>query len=450
MGAVLCLTGFLASFLLGRHSLAAGLGSVLTTGYFYGILRANFPDSATYFLFDASVIGLYLSFLNGLPAAARNPALRPLQTWLIVLVGWSVLMFMVPLQHPLIQLVGLRGNAFLLPFLLIGGWLGHGEARRLTLWLAALNHVALAFAVAEFVLGVPAFYPRNAVTELIYRSNDVAGYTALRIPACFTNAHGFGGTMLATLPWLVGLWLQPRVPSWQRVLVASAIMAAMVGIFMCAARMFVVHLAVLIVVTTLSGKLRGAGWVAWLMLLGGVGYIITSAERFQRFMSLENTELLMTRLEGSVNMSFFELLVAYPIGNGMGAGGTSVPFFLQHLLRDPVALENEYSRILLEQGVPGLLIWLAFILWVVSRRPRVGADPWSFGKLLLWIVCLLNLASALLGIGLMTAIPQSPLFFVALGYAVAPSAPPRRRRPVRRMRAAPALGAVPGTIAAEV
>jgi hypothetical protein len=357
-------------------------------------------------------------------------------------------MFLLPIQHPLIQLVGLRGNMFLLPFLVIGAWLGRADARRLTLWLAVLNHVALAFAVAEYIRGVPAFYPRNAVTELIYRSNDVAGYTALRIPACFANAHCFGGTMLMTFPWLIGVWLQPRLPAWQRVLVASGIMAAMVGVFMCAARLFVVQLAVLVVVISVSGKLRGGAAVAWLLLLGGVVYIISGEERFQRFTSLQRTQEVMTRIEGSVNMNFLELLATYPIGNGMGAGGTSIPFFLQHLLRDPVTLENEYSRILLEQGVPGLLLWVAFIVWIVRQCPRVDADPWSFGKRLLWILCLMSFATGILGIGLMTAIPQSPLFFAALGYAVAPRSEAPRPRRLRR-RASVEVPQTPSPVAAQ-
>src|SRR5262249_4845856 len=162
---------------------------------------------------------------------------------------------------------------------------------------------ALAFAVAEYWRGVELFFPRNAVTELIYRSNDVAGYTALRIPACFSNAHCYGGTMLMTIPWLVGAWLEKRLPAWQRVLVAGGILAAMVGIFMCPARLFAVQLALLVVVTTLSGRLRGGAAIAWLGLLGGVVFIISGEERFQRFMSLQDTEQVMIRLEGSVNMS---------------------------------------------------------------------------------------------------------------------------------------------------
>ena len=86
--------------------------------------------------------------------------------------------------------------------LLAGGWLQAADAGRLAVWLAVLNLVALGFGAAEYFLGVPTFYPANAVTEIIYRSNDVANYTAYRIPACFAHAAPYGSTMLVTVPWL--------------------------------------------------------------------------------------------------------------------------------------------------------------------------------------------------------------------------------------------------------
>src|SRR5262249_6717207 len=143
-----------------------------------------------------AVLGFYFSRFGVRLPLATATRIRPLQSWVIVLIVWSGIMFLLPLQHPLIQLVGLRGNAFLLPFLLIGGQLQTEEVRRLSVWLAALNLVALGFATAQFFLGVPMFFPVNAVTEIIYKSNDVADYTAYRIPATFANAHAYAGAMI--------------------------------------------------------------------------------------------------------------------------------------------------------------------------------------------------------------------------------------------------------------
>jgi hypothetical protein len=416
MGLVICNLGFVLALLTARRSLTAGLGSVLTVGYLYGILRANFLDTYAPFLFDAPVLGFYLGVLLRPPPASVQARAAALRYWLLVLAGWTAVMFSLPLQHPLIQLVGLRGNAFLLPFLLVGGWLQGADAGRLSVWLAALNVLAVGFAVAEFVVGVPAFYPQNGVTELIYNSNDVAGYTALRIPATFANAHAYAGTMVSSIPWLVGALVQRGRRWWARGLLLVGIAAALLGVFFTATRVGIVLLCVLVLVTTVSGRLRGASWLGWIVMLAGVAYFVSAEERMQRFLTLFNTEEVLERVEGSVNLSFLELLSRYPMGNGLGAGGTSIPFFLQGLITNPVGLENEYSRILLEQGVVGLALWGAFIAWIFTRPTPPRGAPWWLGWRLLWYAAAGNFALAVLGTGLMTAIPMTVLLFLSLGF----------------------------------
>jgi hypothetical protein len=428
MALSLCIVGFLASFVLGRRSLSAGLGAVLTMGYLYGILRANYLDSFSHFIFDCAVLGFYLSLLGrDLPVAAA----RPLQMWVATLVGWAVVMFLVPLQHPVIQLVGLRGNAFLLPFLLIGGLLQSRDLNGLVLWLAGLNLLALAFAGAEWVLGVPAFFPMNAVTDIIYRSNDVAGYTALRIPACFVTAHAYAGAMVNTIPWLVGGLVQPGLAFWRRGVIGSGIAAAVLGIFLTATRVTVVLLFVLLLVATFSSQLRGLYRLSWVLILAGIAYLISSEERLQRFLTLGETDKVWVRIEGSVNLSFWELLATYPMGNGLGAGGTSIPFFLQHLIANPIGMENEYCRILLEEGVVGLVLWAAFIVWALTRPCPARSHPWFLGWRLLWWTCLGCFLLGVLGTGLMTAIPQTAIMFLSVGF-LAVRQPAARRVPAKR------------------
>jgi hypothetical protein len=416
MGLLLCSAAFVLCFLLGRRSVVLGLGGVLTAGYFYGILRANYLDSFTYFLFDAAVIGFYLALLSRRRALAVKARVRELERWLWLLLGWAAVMFLIPIQHPLIQLVGLRGNALLLPFLLVGGWLERRDADRLALWLAILNLIAFAFALGEYWKGVPAFYPQNAVTSIIYISNDVAGYTAHRIPACFANAHSYGGTMVMTLPWLAGAWMQPGRRLAHNLLLVSGIVAALVGTFMCAARLHVVILVVLITLTLLSSKMRWYYWAGWILIIVGIAYVVSGEERMQRFTTLQDTDSVVERIQGSVNKSFTELIVSYPMGNGLGGGGTSIPYFLQSWVRDPVGLENEYSRILLELGVPGLCLWLGFIGWLVLKWPARSRDPWLLGRRLMWYAALASFATGLIGTGLLTSIPQTVLLLIGVGF----------------------------------
>ncbi|HLL45479.1 MAG TPA: hypothetical protein VK399_02175 [Longimicrobiaceae bacterium] len=45
MALLVCGIAFVAAFVAGRRSLVAGIGAVLTVGYFYGILRANLAST---------------------------------------------------------------------------------------------------------------------------------------------------------------------------------------------------------------------------------------------------------------------------------------------------------------------------------------------------------------------------------------------------------------------
>jgi hypothetical protein len=419
MGLVLCLVAFVTSFWLGCRSLVTGLGAVLTVGYLYGILRARYLDGFSHFLFDSAVLGFYLSLLGQPSGPAHQRRTASLKLWTLLLIGWPVVLFLVPMQHPLVQLVGLRGNAFLLPFLLIGAGLGPGQLYRLALWLAVLNLIAFGFAAVEYIVGVELFFPRNPVTEIIYLSRDVAGYTAYRIPACFVNAHAYGGTMVMTLPWLVGAWTERHRTAWHGPALVAALAVSLLGAFLAAARIHIVVLFLLLVVITGSGRLKGLLWSGWLLLLGGIGYLVASEERLQRFLTLRDTDYVANRIVGSVNLTFWDLVLNYPLGNGLGGGGTSIPHFLKDLIIRPVAMENEYARILLEQGLPGLCLWAAFLFWVFTRPTGPGHEAWSLGRRLLWFTCAAYFASGLLGTGLLTSVPHTLLLLVGMGWVAA-------------------------------
>jgi hypothetical protein len=424
---ILLVLAFGAAFFATFVSRIAGLGVVLTVGYFYGIVRANIPEGISHFLFDAAVVGYYTALVGGCwPKTPESPSQKVLRQWFLALVGWTVVMFLIPMQHFLIQLVGLRANCFLLPFLLVGSRLESRETERLALWLAVLNLVAIGFAIAEYAMGVPAFYPENSVTRIIYDSHVTGG---LRIPATFANAHSFGGTMVATLPWLLAVWVQKQQSLRFRIVLMAAILAAIVGVFMSSTRTSVISLALIILLATLSGKMPPIFQIVWILLLGGAAYIVFNDDRLQRFMTLFDTEQVVERINGSVNASLIELICNYPLGNGIGAGGTSLPYFLTYLVQNPIVLESEYARIVLELGIPGLLLWTAFIGWFAYNRPRDAQDRWLFCRQLLWAATLFQFLNGFLGIGMFTAVPQSALCFLGIGFAMTrPAAKPSRRK----------------------
>jgi hypothetical protein len=433
----ICVVAFVACYWAGRRSLGQGLVALLVFGYFYGILRANLLTTFSHFIFDAGMLGLYLAFLLRPKDPGYKPSSPALKWWCVLLIGWPCLLLLMPFQPFLVSLVGLRGSVFFLPLLLIGCRLKSKDLVELSTGLAILDLVALGFAVAEYRLGVPRFFPLSPVTEIIYNSKDVAG-GFFRIPATFTSAHAFGGMMADTVPFLMGLWTGPHKRAL-RMLGLVTIPAALLGVLMSATRLnFVVAcmmVGFVIFTTRLNSKYR-IGFILVIAILAGSAL---SNERFQRFKSLNDTDYVTERVAGSVNRGFFEILEEYPMGNGLGGGGTSIPYFLQGQVRNPIGMENEYARILSEQGIIGLLLWVAFLAWFFYRAPiafKIG--PWSTTRRLVWCLGAFGFATAWIGNGLLTSIPGTLLLILNAGWASmpqlrdAPDPVDRARLPVRR------------------
>lgn len=402
-----------------NRSLRYGLLAVMAIGYLYGILRANFPDTSTYVTFDMAVLGLYIGQLWRPLTPERRRHAHDLRLWLVALITWPVLLFfLTPADTPLVELVGLRANTFLLPFLLLGARLDDDDMFWLALAFAALNLAVVGVGIAEFFLGIEPFYPRNDVTDIIYRSKDLVGWTAHRIPATFSSAHAFAGTLVMSLPVLIGAWVQTsRKVRWHRNLLGLAIAASLLGVFMAAARTHMITASILVAIVTFSGQLRGEQWVRWIVALCLVGYVISGEERLQRFTTLQDTEFIAERWTGSVNEGFFEAIKAYPMGNGLAGGGTSVPYFLRGQ-QSPLIMENEYARIGIEQGLPGLTLWVVFLLWTFLRWPRRRNEDWALGRVIAWIACALFFLTGLTGVGLMSSVPQTVLMLTLMGWFV--------------------------------
>ena len=416
----LCLAAFLLCVQAGRRSLVAGLCALLTIGYAYGIVRANLPDGFSHLIFDAGVLGLYAVQLTKPQPRWQFLRSTDVRGWVTLLMAWPVVLFAMPWQDPLIQLVGLRGSIFLLPFIVFGARLTGDDVYKLALWLSVLNILAALFGGVQFFVGVEPFFPRNAVTDTIYRSKDLADYTAYRIPSSFSSAHAYAGTMVMAIAVIGGAWVQGHHGRWQGRLMGAALLLSMLGIFMSATRLNALMLFALIVTTVFTGRLPGTYRFRWVVLLLALGYLVGGDERLQRFRTLQDPAFLAERIAGSVNLSFVELLQRYPLGNGLGGGGTSVPYFLQHRIRNVVVMENEYARILLELGVPGLLLWIIFIGWVFTRGRIHAADMFFFGRRLAFVACACAFGTGLIGLGLFTSVPMTPLVLLLTGWIVVP------------------------------
>lgn len=418
IGIVLCLLAFAASWIAARRSLVSGLIAVLAVGYGYGIVRSNWNQTATYFLFDAALVGFYPSALLRSLTPIQRRKIESLTPWLLALIGLPTLLLFVPEQPFLVRLVGWRAATFFLPCLLIGAMLEPEQMDTLALALAALNLVALGFALLEMVFGVDRFYPLNAATILIY-SSSVGDAGALRIPGTFSSSGAYGVTLLATLPLLVGAWAQPRKPSWQRSLLIAGIAAAVLGVFMCASRSNALILIGLALILVVSGKLEVKNWIMWLGLAVAIGWVVVRQPLMQRVFTVRS-HTVVQRVGWSVNQNLFETVEKYPLGNGLGGGGTNLPYFLQGEIVNPVHLENEYATLALEQGLPGLFLWLAFIGWIFTRGGPHPLERWYLGRWLARLTIATWLAGGVIGTGMLNDIPATVISLAEVGWIVAP------------------------------
>ena len=430
-----CVAAFAVTWWLGRRSLWQGIAAALTVGYSYGIVRANLTG-ATHLLFDASVAGLFAAQLWRVLNAPDRPGFYALKCWTLALIAWPTVLFFFPPGDVLVELVGWRANVFLLPCLLIGTQLDDESVYQVGFVMGVLNLVAGIFAALEFTFGIRMFFPYSEITDVLYQSrlNDTE-FIGMRIPATFVNAHAYAGTLVMTLPFVFGAWMQTRI-RWHKHLLTVALGASLLGVFMAGARTPMIVLALLIVLVTLSGRLRGYAWVSWAGVMMVVAWIVSNDPRLQRFVTLQDTQFLTERWSSSVNRNFFDLMDASPFGRGLAGGGTSIPYFLQDRFAANFVMENEFARIVLEQGIPGLVLWVLFILWVLARGRSPRTDPWQLSRHLVLATAGAYFVFALTGIGLLTSVPQSMVLLLSVGWiSVRRPIPLRNVLPARLRRA---------------
>jgi hypothetical protein len=435
---LLCIIVGIAAFFAGRRSLAGGILVVITAGYFYGIVRANLASTFSHFIFDVALIGLYASQFLSRRNKQATPNHSGLNLWMFILMGWPLLMILLPFQPLLVSIVGLRGNMFFLPAVFLGTRLRDEDLRRLALGLSILNLIALCFGVAETIKGIEPFFPYGPMTVTMYNSIDSSG--ASRIPALFQNAHTYAGVMVMTVPILFGAWTLSTVAKWRRIILLMGMAAAFIGVLMAATRQGMIMAGVLVVIASVSGKLGPLKRVVWAMAIIAVVWAAMHNERWQRYKELD-TDTVQDRVAGSVNRTFWEVLVDYPMGNGLGGGGTSIPYFLASQVNRPVEVESEYGRILLEQGVVGLLLWIGFVVWFVFNRSWIVKDEWLTGRRMAWYLCILTFLIGAIGIGMLSSIPNTFMFLLCVGWtAVRPV-----RMPAKPQSQVAPQGAVPAT-----
>jgi len=416
MGLLILASAFLITFLLARRSVGLGMSCVCWIGGVFGIVRANNLDTLTYFMFDASIVAIYLALLPNI----KTPTLQisKVRKLTLAIILWPIvylgLGFLFP-QHPLIQLLGLRAAIWFVPFVLIGTQMTRRDIVILTWAIAGLNIFAFIFALAEYSLGVQTFYPRNSVTEIIYNSNDVAGFTELRIPATFSSSAAYGGYLVAGFPLIISRFAQRGIKIGERLLLILALLAAMLGVFICASRSPVIGLTAMLIGAGFFLRHRPEIVLAMVLVVAFVVYQVAADERLQRVSSLADTEATTDRVQMSANVGILGVVADYPLGVGLGgAYGTSIPSFLSEYSIAQVGAENELSRIALEQSFVGIALWLAFVVWIVrfrfTHRNNLILRMATLYIAYSWLFCFI-------GTGLLVGIPVTAMLLCYMGFA---------------------------------
>jgi hypothetical protein len=416
-GAAYCFLGFLFAFVGTRRSLGRGLAVVFFSGYIYGLLRARFVDGLTHFGFDAAILGVYFGRLSLGGSSELESRDRAATAWSWVLIAWPVIVMgysqAFESQPLAIQLVGLRPMLIFVPMLVVGTRLTREDFDYLAVHVAWMNIAVFAVGLFEFVFGVERIIPHNQMTEIVYQSNDIiaGGEAYKRIPATFIHAHVYGFMMLTSIPFVAhGLESERR----ERLICAGGIGAAILGIFMCGARMPVVFVGISTIYVLVSLRVRTSTWFAFLAAGAlGIAAAMTN-ERLQRFETLADTDMVQLRIRSSVNTDFFDLCAQYPLGNGLGRGwGTAIPYFMANQALPQVGTENEFGRIVIDTGIPGLMLWLVFFGWATVQKDHSESSP--IMKMFAWPLTTLVFVGASLGVGMFTAIPVSPILMLLIG-----------------------------------
>jgi hypothetical protein len=400
-----------------RKSVADGLGLLLLIGSLYGIARCRIFDGFSHFLFDTSVLGVYLGAYPRLASAKTDVALR-LKKWILALAVLPALLILLSpfmdAQPVLIQTLALRPILLFLPLLLLGASMAPAEMKRFAGWAVAVSIGTGFVALAEYVYGVEPFFPVNAASRIIYMSSVTGDARAVRIPATFSSAHAYGGTMVGLVPVLVLLLDSER--SVVRALTMSALCAAALGVFACAGRLPFIGLLLVFAVVVLRGvRRRGmrAGAVAVIALLA---IMVPREDRLQRFETLSDSEYVSSRVEISINAGLVDTIVEEPLGRGLGSAvGTSIPYFLADEAKPQVGLESEFARIGIEQGLAGLVLWLAFAGSLLLRNPKSLTRFGGAADVGMWVFCIFTWASGWIGVGFLSAVPGTMLLMVYMG-----------------------------------
>jgi hypothetical protein len=333
----------------------------------------------------------------------------------------------------------LRQHLEFVPLFFFGYFVLRSE-RRLTVLLILLIIVAAANGVVELIQTrltpeqLATWGPGYSNLELGNGSNVArvfytASGQALVRPTGLGGSDGFGGLVgLVAVPGAIALFSNARRSIKLGWMLVPATLLTVVGIVTSQTRLAVVGSVIAtfaFLALTLTSR-RGLVALLLTALVGLVGYVVISSfvsSNANRYSSISPTKILgtaVTARQGTISL-IPQYLEDYPLGAGIGsvgpAGGVTIG---GSTAGNGLNGESEFTFLIVETGIPGLLAMLAFAIATigVGLTLRSVADPGLQRCLMALIAVLISLLAAWIFTPATADSPSSPFMWLAAGCLV--------------------------------
>lgn len=183
----------------------------------------------------------------------------------------------------------------------------------------------------------------------------------------YFHPNSFSGTQLGTLPIIVAMWRS--APVWGKlILVAQAIGAILVALF----------------TGSRTGYVAAAVWIAYifyrakskfrtLVLAAAIGIVIIPlvpaeyTDRFSTIFSQQDKEGASIDMRKEIYTDAWSIFVQHPLGVGVGA----FPVIRERTFGRSQDTHNLYLEIGTNLGIPGLIVFLGFVVSMVRSLRRI-------------------------------------------------------------------------------
>lgn len=259
---------------------------------------------------------------------------------------------------------------------------------------------------------------------------DANGVAHVR-PTALGSDIGFGGAVgMVALPALAALiamaWRRPRL--WLLILVTAPLVVLAVWTSQARTQVVAAVVALIAFLALTMTSRRGVTAIVSIAVVGLTTYGLVSAvsghtnsasAHASRYGSITPGKVIGTTID--YRKATFQLIptyiVKYPLGAGLGSTGPASGAHVGGSATTSLDAESEFTFLLVETGIPGLVVMTTFMLVVivVGLRLRAVSDVHLQRSLMALVAVLIGIFATWI-VGIATAAPPSaPMFWLCAG-----------------------------------